>query len=68
MLQIIIWMGSVYLVFKGWQMKQFCDVHFPNDANSEKWSKGEASLTISLISAVIFVILSFWAAPEIPRF
>ena len=69
MLQIIIWMGCVYLIFKGWQMKQFCDAHFPEEhvnEGNDTWTKGQFSLASATIVAIIFFILSLTQTPDIP--
>ena len=67
MLQIIIWMGCVYLIFKGWEMKQFDDVNYPKQ-DEGKFTRGELTFIVSIIVSIVFFILSLVQASDIPRF
>jgi hypothetical protein len=70
MLQIIIWLGAVYLVFKGQEIQQIAaaSTHENRDENLKRAKMWSA---FAWVAAALFVVLSLAqgsAVPSPPRF
>ncbi len=65
MLQIIIWLGAVYLVFKGQELQQIAAASM-HENRDENLKRARTWNGLAWVAAVIFVLLSIAQGDAIP--
>jgi hypothetical protein len=70
MLQLVIWLGCVYLVFKGKEIEHIAAAS-SHESRDDNLAKAKVWTRMAYVAAVIFFLLSLAqgsSVPDVPRF